>query len=78
MKEEIQVRKQQERMHGPINEPMLENEVRINIMASRQCMEDDFVKFKKNASIRNLRDLRFSMYWYQYWMNKATYEEVEC
>lgn len=75
MEEEIKVRKHQEKEYGPIDKPMPEKEVKNNIMASRKCLEDDFAKFKKDASIRNLRDLRFIMYWYQYWMNKATYKE---
>ena len=78
MREEIKVRKQQEKMYGAIDKPMTENEVRIKIRASRACMEDDFDKFKKNPSARNFTELKYSMYWYQYWMKKATYEEVEC
>ena len=78
MTEEIQVRKKQEEMYGAIDKPMTENEVRIKIMASRQIMDKDFTAFNKNPSARNFKDLKFSMYWYQYWMKKATYEEVEC
>ena len=78
MIEEIQVRKKQEEMYGAIDKPMTENEVRIKIMASREIMEKDFITFSKNPSSRNFKDMKFSMYWYQYWMKKATYEEVEC
>ena len=78
MIEEIQVRKKQEEMFGPIDKPMTENEVGIKIMACREIMEKYFITFSKNPSSRNFKDLKFTMYWYQYWMKKATYEEVEC
>ena len=78
MIEEIQVRKKQEEMFGPIDKPMTENEVGIKIMACREIMEKYLITFSKNPSSRNFKDLKFTMYWYQYWMKKATYEEVEC
>ena len=78
MIEEIQIRKKQEEMFGPIDKPMTENEVGIKIMACREIMEKYFITFSKNPSSRNFKDLKFTMYWYQYWMKKATYEEVEC
>ena len=78
MKEETQIRKIQEEMHGDVNKPMTENEVGIKIMASRNVMKKDFLAFQEDPTSHNLTELKFAMYWYQYWMNKATYEEVEC
>jgi hypothetical protein len=78
MTEEIRVRKKQEEMYGPIDRPMTGNEVRIKIRASREVMDKDFIAFNKSPCTRNFKNLKFSMYWYQYWMKKAIYEEVEC
>jgi len=77
MNEEKIVRQLQEEKYGPVNQPTDENTVRLKIMGFRQVLDDDLRAFKKNPSAKNFSELKMSMYWYQYWMQKATYDEVE-
>ena len=77
MNEEMLVRQLQEEKYGSIHQPADEQSVRIKILAFRQGLEDDLNAFKKNPSARNFTSLKMTMYWYQYWSQKATYEEVE-
>lgn len=77
MKEEILVRKLQEEQYGPISQPTDENTVRIKIRGFREVLENDLKAFLENPSAKNFSGLKMSMYWYQYWMKKAVYEEVE-
>ena len=49
----------------------------LKIMTFRESLDRDLEVFKKNPSAKNFSELKMSMYWYQYWMQKATYDEVE-
>ena len=40
-------------------------------------LTEDLAEFKENPSNENFSSLKMTMYWYQYWMQKATYDEVE-
>ena len=77
MNEEKIVRQLQEERYGPVNQPTDENTVRIKMMAFRKGLDDDLHAFKKNPSAKNFTSLKMSMYWFQYWSEKATYDEVE-
>ncbi len=77
MNEEQIVRQVQEEKYGRVNHPTDENTVRLKIMAFRQSLDDDLQEFKKNPSANNFSSLKMSMYWFQYWSEKATYDEVE-
>ena len=77
MNENKIVRQIQEKKYGPINSPYPENTVRIKVMGFRDSLDSDLEEFKKNPSHKNFEELKMSMYWYQYWKQKATYDEVE-
>jgi hypothetical protein len=77
MNEELIVRKLQEEKYGSIHNPTDRNTVMLKIMGFRESLDRDLEVFKKNPSAKNFSELKMSMYWYQYWMQKATYDEVE-
>lgn len=77
MREEITVRKLQEEKYGPINQPTDTDTVRLKTLGFKNSMNMDLEKFKKDPSSENFSELKMSMYWFQYWANKAVYDEVE-
>jgi len=77
IEEETLVRQLQEEKYGPISQPTDETTVLIKIMAFKEGLNDDLQAFIENPSAKNFSGLKMSMYWYQYWMKKAVYEEVE-
>jgi hypothetical protein len=77
MNEEILVRKLQEEKYGPIYQPTDKNTVMVRISGFREALERDLEEFKRNPSAKNFTELKMSMYWYQYWSQKAIYDEVE-
>ena len=77
MNEELMIRKLQEERYGPVHQPTDEQTIRIKVLGFRQMLTEDLTKFKDNPSAENFSSLKMSMYWYQYWMQKATYDEVE-
>ena len=77
MNEEKLVRQLQEERYGAIHRPTDEQTVRIKVLSFRQMLTEDLAEFKNDPSTENFNSLKMSMYWYQYWMQKATYDEVE-
>ena len=77
MNEELMIRKLQEERYGPVHQPTDEQTIRIKVLGFRQMLTEDLAEFKNNPSAENFSSLKMSMYWYQYWMQKATYDEVE-
>ena len=77
MNEEKLALEAMEEVHGPIHKPMDNNSVRIKIHTVREVLTQDLNKFIKNPSSKNFNSMKMSMYWYQYWSQKETYDEVE-
>jgi hypothetical protein len=77
MNEEMLALKTMEETHGSIHKPMDANTVRMNIMNYRMMLTKDTDEFIRRPSAKNFSSMKMSMYWYQYWSNKATYDEVE-
>ena len=77
MNEELMVRKLQEEKYGPVHQPTDEQTVRIKLLGFRQMLAEDMAEFRENPSAENFNSLKMTMYWYQYWKQKATYDEVE-
>lgn len=77
MNEEIMALRAMEEKHGSIHKPMDANTVRMNIMNYREMLAKDMDEFIRRPSAKNFSSLKMSMYWYQYWSNKETYDEVE-
>lgn len=77
MNEEMLAFKAMEERHGSIHKPMDANTVRMNVMNYRATLVRDLNEFIQRPSANNFTSLKMSMYWYQYWNSKATYDEVE-